>query len=240
MPLPLCARTTHCSHLTCRLFCNLTTFTQAPSYQPPTDETSAQPGSSATEAGSTAAGAGSSTSFEERGEGGGLYAPRVSTWGVFPRPANISAAFGGGRDLKPGQVIADVVYFVHCSSLTLHGMITTPRDDYLPIVLAWWYGIEKTCLSEWGGQRMLAVRLLHLCLMLQIVMLSRSCMLTGMRSSLHAAHPTSHRTRPQRTALISSYVTVGSSFTVLLGTHSCRCRRTGTASEFCAQMAATI
>ena len=28
---------------------------------------------------------------------------RVATWGVFPRPPDISRAYGGGRTLKPGQ-----------------------------------------------------------------------------------------------------------------------------------------
>lgn len=29
---------------------------------------------------------------------------QVSTWGMFPRPRDISEAYGGGRNLKPGQV----------------------------------------------------------------------------------------------------------------------------------------
>ena len=33
-----------------------------------------------------------------------LYQPKVSTWGAFPRPNNISEAYGGGRNLVPGQV----------------------------------------------------------------------------------------------------------------------------------------
>jgi hypothetical protein len=37
-------------------------------------------------------------------EKAGGYRPKVSTWGVFPRPQNISQAFGGGRNIKPGQV----------------------------------------------------------------------------------------------------------------------------------------
>ncbi|CAH9098996.1 unnamed protein product [Cuscuta epithymum] len=32
-----------------------------------------------------------------------VYKPKVSTWGVFPRPTNISKTFGGGRTLKPGE-----------------------------------------------------------------------------------------------------------------------------------------
>jgi hypothetical protein len=31
------------------------------------------------------------------------YQPTVTTWGVYPRPKNISEAFGGGRNLAPGQ-----------------------------------------------------------------------------------------------------------------------------------------
>ncbi|KAJ0961224.1 hypothetical protein J5N97_000818 [Dioscorea zingiberensis] len=32
-----------------------------------------------------------------------LYKPKVSTWGVFPRPGNISKTFGGGRVIRPGE-----------------------------------------------------------------------------------------------------------------------------------------
>ncbi|XP_002973676.2 uncharacterized protein LOC9642587 [Selaginella moellendorffii] len=35
--------------------------------------------------------------------GDDLYKPKVSTWGVFPRPPNISKTFGGGRTIKPGE-----------------------------------------------------------------------------------------------------------------------------------------
>ncbi len=31
------------------------------------------------------------------------YKPKVSTWGMFPRPNNISEAYGGGRTIRPGQ-----------------------------------------------------------------------------------------------------------------------------------------
>lgn len=34
-----------------------------------------------------------------------LYEPKVSTWGVFPRPNNISKTFGGGRNIRPGEVL---------------------------------------------------------------------------------------------------------------------------------------
>lgn len=33
----------------------------------------------------------------------GLYKPKVVTWGIFERPANISEAYGGGRTIKPGE-----------------------------------------------------------------------------------------------------------------------------------------
>ncbi|KAH9568890.1 hypothetical protein CY35_03G102400 [Sphagnum magellanicum] len=32
-----------------------------------------------------------------------LYKPQVSTWGVFPRPADISKTYGGGRTIRPGE-----------------------------------------------------------------------------------------------------------------------------------------
>lgn len=41
--------------------------------------------------------------IEYNPQGSGKYKPTVSTWGVFPRPENISAAYGGGRNIKPGQ-----------------------------------------------------------------------------------------------------------------------------------------
>ncbi|KAL7234544.1 hypothetical protein ACSBR1_018038 [Camellia fascicularis] len=34
-----------------------------------------------------------------------IYKPKISTWGVFPRPSNISKTFGGGRVLRPGEVL---------------------------------------------------------------------------------------------------------------------------------------
>ncbi|DBA91728.1 TPA: hypothetical protein ACH3X1_003324 [Trebouxia sp. C0004] len=35
------------------------------------------------------------------------YNPKVSTWGVFERPANISEAYGGGRTIKAGSPLED-------------------------------------------------------------------------------------------------------------------------------------
>lgn len=32
-----------------------------------------------------------------------LHKPKVATWGVYPRPQNISQAYGGGRNIRPGQ-----------------------------------------------------------------------------------------------------------------------------------------
>ncbi|CAG7880797.1 hypothetical protein IGI04_010601 [Brassica rapa subsp. trilocularis] len=44
--------------------------------------------------------------FEQEGnENSDVYKPKVSTWGVFPRPSNISKTFGGGRTLQPGDSI---------------------------------------------------------------------------------------------------------------------------------------
>lgn len=42
---------------------------------------------------------------QEGNENSDVYKPKVSTWGVFPRPRNISKTFGGGRTLQPGDSI---------------------------------------------------------------------------------------------------------------------------------------
>ncbi|XP_076906691.1 uncharacterized protein LOC143562896 [Bidens hawaiensis] len=34
-----------------------------------------------------------------------LYKPKVSTWGVFPRPNNISKTYGGGKNIRPGEAL---------------------------------------------------------------------------------------------------------------------------------------
>ncbi|KAK8943286.1 hypothetical protein KSP39_PZI009005 [Platanthera zijinensis] len=38
-------------------------------------------------------------------DGSNLYKPKVSTWGVFPRPKNISKTFGGGRVIASGEML---------------------------------------------------------------------------------------------------------------------------------------
>ena len=40
---------------------------------------------------------------KEEEEEDALHKPKVATWGVFPRPQNISEAYGGGRNIRPGQ-----------------------------------------------------------------------------------------------------------------------------------------
>ena len=35
------------------------------------------------------------------------YNPKVATWGVFKRPANISEAYGGGRTIRAGTPLED-------------------------------------------------------------------------------------------------------------------------------------
>ena len=40
----------------------------------------------------------------EQEEGDPAYNPKVSTWGVFARPSNISKAYGGGKTIRPGEV----------------------------------------------------------------------------------------------------------------------------------------
>ncbi|KAK6140394.1 hypothetical protein DH2020_025864 [Rehmannia glutinosa] len=34
-----------------------------------------------------------------------VYKPKVSTWGLFPRPSNISKTYGGGRTIRPGEAL---------------------------------------------------------------------------------------------------------------------------------------
>ena len=38
-------------------------------------------------------------------EGESTHKPAVATWGVFPRPQNISKTYGGGRNIRPGQAL---------------------------------------------------------------------------------------------------------------------------------------
>ncbi|KAJ4711520.1 Cytochrome C oxidase subunit [Melia azedarach] len=40
-----------------------------------------------------------------QGDNSDFYKPKVSTWGVFPRPVNISKTFGGGKVIRPGDVL---------------------------------------------------------------------------------------------------------------------------------------
>lgn len=35
------------------------------------------------------------------------YSPKIATWGVFERPANISETYGGGRTIKAGSPLED-------------------------------------------------------------------------------------------------------------------------------------
>ncbi|CAA7052083.1 unnamed protein product [Microthlaspi erraticum] len=42
---------------------------------------------------------------QEGNENSDVYKPKVSTWGVFPRPSNISKTFGGGRTIQPGDTV---------------------------------------------------------------------------------------------------------------------------------------
>eukprot|EP00198_Chlamydomonas_reinhardtii_P009820 XP_001699157.1 predicted protein [Chlamydomonas reinhardtii] len=56
-------------------------------------------------AATAAAAAAAGVLVEDSASGGeeDVYKPKVSTWGMFPRPKDISEAYGGGRNLKPGQ-----------------------------------------------------------------------------------------------------------------------------------------
>ncbi|KAI3996778.1 hypothetical protein MKX01_041078 [Papaver californicum] len=41
---------------------------------------------------------------EEEKDDSDVYKPTVSTWGVFPRPSNISKTYGGGEVIQPGGI----------------------------------------------------------------------------------------------------------------------------------------
>ncbi len=63
----------------------------------------APPSASATTAASPAPAAPETAASPSSQGDGVLYQPKVSTWGAFPRPSNISEAYGGGRNIVPGQ-----------------------------------------------------------------------------------------------------------------------------------------
>ncbi|KAL0710962.1 hypothetical protein Bca4012_017940 [Brassica carinata] len=42
---------------------------------------------------------------QEGDQNSDIYKPKVSTWGVFPRPSDISKTFGGGRTIQPGDSV---------------------------------------------------------------------------------------------------------------------------------------
>jgi len=47
----------------------------------------------------------SSSSSSSASDGTSGYKPTVQTWGVFPRPKDISKTYGGGRNIKPGEAL---------------------------------------------------------------------------------------------------------------------------------------
>lgn len=72
-----------------------------PNYRPDLTGYSTEAESAGDSAGTSTEGAeGTGSSEQEAGSG---YKPKVTTWGVFPRPKDISKTFGGGRNLQPGQ-----------------------------------------------------------------------------------------------------------------------------------------
>ena len=51
------------------------------------------------------------------------YKPKVATWGVFPRPPDISKAYGGGKTYLPGEVSLHLLPWCWC----LDGALYTPQ-----------------------------------------------------------------------------------------------------------------
>ena len=81
-----------------------------PTYNPAALEAERAQLERAAGAGADAGPSAASTSAEgaagdEKGGGKQAYNPSVSTWGMFPRPKDISRAYGGGRTLRPGQAL---------------------------------------------------------------------------------------------------------------------------------------
>ena len=56
-------------------------------------------------------------SYQPTLEGDATYKPKVATWGVFPRPENISKAFGGGRTIRPGEVGTATTAMTSCDTV---------------------------------------------------------------------------------------------------------------------------
>ncbi|XP_060965732.1 LOW QUALITY PROTEIN: uncharacterized protein LOC115721350 [Cannabis sativa] len=46
-----------------------------------------------------------SSNVDAQGDMSDVYKPKVSSWGVFPRPSNISKTFGGGRVINPDEAL---------------------------------------------------------------------------------------------------------------------------------------
>lgn len=70
---------------------------------------------------------------------------QVSTWGVFARPANISAAYGGGRTIRPGDYGHAMVNGMHvsCSGqfLSARGCVFCANlISHSPTVIDIWFG----------------------------------------------------------------------------------------------------
>ena len=68
------------------------------------------------------------------------YKPKVTTWGVFPRPQNISATYGGGRNIRPGQDLEtpqqkaerEVCVDANCATLETAGLGVRSTQTYSP------------------------------------------------------------------------------------------------------------
>lgn len=107
---------------------------------------------SSREASSSSSGSGSAATENELDESGN-YKPKVSTWGVFPRPNDISKAYGGGRDIKPGasqrqRTLNSVCGMCTCTSLM--------QEGHLGLLLKWHVcvGGKKGAVHVYGVDRM--------------------------------------------------------------------------------------
>ena len=65
---------------------------------------------------------------EARGEAE-AYKPKVSTWGVFPRPDNISRTYGGGKTIKAGEFQAETEEEKEARRVRVRQKLNKYRED---------------------------------------------------------------------------------------------------------------
>jgi hypothetical protein len=57
------------------------------------------------------------------------YKPKVSTWGVFPRPDNISKTYGGGKTIKAGDFVSETEEEIEARRARVKNKLNKYRED---------------------------------------------------------------------------------------------------------------